>query len=299
MAAPPRLGYGPERSGAPLPAPYQDPLSRLGEDLRAVLASLRLRIQELWRRNWQGDLARPGFWPRDLAPLYWPLLLSCGLILIILLPWQLARLLPQRPTPPPRVSSSTADSLESGSTKSTDLAPGIPEAGAAASATDSSKFDSSKSDSSSSDSGAVSSGTSLTDTLSPEATKAGAEGAASPSPEAAAAQAAAAEAARAEEAASAAAAEAEMQLLAGFAQQDPGRLIASAQADGDGVLLRLRMAEGYGRLSRQRRQAQAERWWQRSLELGYEQLQLRDGLGRLLARQARVGSGMILLDAGD
>jgi hypothetical protein len=90
-----------------------------------------------------------------------------------------------------------------------------------------------------------------------------------------------------------------MQLLAGFAQQDPGQLIAAAQADGDGGLLRLQMAEGYGRLSRQRRQAQAERWWQRSLELGYEQLQLRDGLGRLLARQARVGSGMILLDAGD
>ena len=118
MAADPsRLGYGPERSGAPLPAPYQDPFSRLGEDLRAVVASLRLRLQELWRRNWQGDLARPGFWPRDLAPLYWPLLLSCGLILITLLPLQLARLLPQLPTPPPLVSSSTADSIESGSAK--------------------------------------------------------------------------------------------------------------------------------------------------------------------------------------
>lgn len=90
-----------------------------------------------------------------------------------------------------------------------------------------------------------------------------------------------------------------MQLLASFTQQDPGQLIAAAQADGDGGLLRLQVAEGYGRLSRQRRQAQAERWWQRSLELGYEQLQLQDGLGRLLARQARVGSGMILLDAGD
>ena len=88
-----------------------------------------------------------------------------------------------------------------------------------------------------------------------------------------------------------------MQLLADFAQQDPGQLIAAGQADGG--LLRLRMAEGYGCLSRQRRQSQAERWWQRSQELGYEQLQLRDGLGRLLARQARVGSGMILLDAGD
>jgi hypothetical protein len=136
--------------------------------------------------------------------------------------------------------------------------------------------------------------------LSPEATAAKAEGEASRSPEAAAAAAdaeAEAEAADAATTAAAAAAEAEKQLLAGFAQQDPDQLIAAAQADGG--LLRLQMAEGYGRLSRQRRQAQAERWWQRSLELGYEQLQLRDGLGRLLARQARVGSGMILLDAGD
>jgi hypothetical protein len=129
--------------------------------------------------------------------------------------------------------------------------------------------------------------------LSPEATAAKAEGEASRSPEAAAAEAEADAAATA----ATAAAEAEKQLLAGFAQQDPGQLIAAAQADGG--LLRLQMAEGYGRLSRQRRQAQAERWWQRSLELGYEQLQLRDGFGRLLARQARVGSGMILLDAGD
>ena len=134
--------------------------------------------------------------------------------------------------------------------------------------------------------------------LSPEATAAKAEGEASRSPEAAAAEAEAeAEAADAAATAATAAAEAEKQLLAGFAQQDPGQLIAAAQADGG--LLQLRMAEGYGRLSRQRRQAQAERWWQRSLELGYEQLQLRDGFGRLLARQARVGSGMILLDAGD
>ena len=292
MAADPsRLGYGPERSGAPLPAPYQDPFSRLGEDLRAVVASLRLRLQELWRRNWQGDLARPGFWPRDLAPLYWPLLLSCGLILITLLPWQLARLLPQLTTPPPLVSSSTADSIESGSAKSTYLEPDFPEAGSGAGSKAASRDDS----------GAVSSGTSSAEMDSPKAAAAGAEGAASPSPEAAATETETGAGAAAAEAATAAsaAAEAEMQLLAGFAQQDPGQLIAAAQADGDGGLLRLQMAEGYGRLSRQRRQAQAERWWQRSLELGYEQLQLRDGLGRLLARQARVGSGMILHDACD
>ena len=90
-----------------------------------------------------------------------------------------------------------------------------------------------------------------------------------------------------------------MALLEEFAQQDPGQLIVVAQADPETAMVRLQLAEGYGRLSQRRRQAQAERWWQRSLELGYEQLQLRDGLGRMLARQARVGSGMILLDATD
>jgi hypothetical protein len=90
-----------------------------------------------------------------------------------------------------------------------------------------------------------------------------------------------------------------MALLEEFAQQDPGQLIVLAQADPETAMVRLQLTEGYGRLSQRRRQAQAERWWQRSLELGYEQLQLRDGLGRMLARQARVGSGMILLDAAD
>jgi hypothetical protein len=90
-----------------------------------------------------------------------------------------------------------------------------------------------------------------------------------------------------------------MALLEEFAQQDPGQLIVVAQADPETAMVRLQLAEGYGRLSQRRRQAQAERWWQRSLELGYEQLQLRDGLGRLVARQARVGSGMILFDAND
>ncbi len=90
-----------------------------------------------------------------------------------------------------------------------------------------------------------------------------------------------------------------MALLEAFAQQDPGQLIVAAQAYPETATVRLQLAEAYGRLSRRRRQAQAERWWQCSLELGYEQLQLRDGLGRLLARQARVGSGMILLDAVD
>jgi len=47
-----------------------------------MAADLRLRGQELWRRNGEGELSVPGFWPRDLAPSFWPLLL----VLLLLLP---------------------------------------------------------------------------------------------------------------------------------------------------------------------------------------------------------------------
>jgi len=275
MAAdPPRLGYEPERPGAPLPAPYQDPFLRLAEDLRAVVASLRLRLRELWRRNRQGDLARPGFWPRDLAPLYWPLLLSCGLLLIILLPWQFARLLPKRPAPTTSLISPNADAIPRDAT-----APGSMTNNSYP--PDSLPSNSLPADSLSTNSAAAAEGApGVADTeelVSPGATAEEADGTG----------------------AELGADGAEMALLEEFAQQDPGQLIVVAQADPETAMVRLQLAEGYGRLSQRRRQAQAERWWQRSLELGYEQLQLRDGLGRLVARQARVGSGMILFDANN
>jgi hypothetical protein len=66
----------------PLPAPYRNPWRNLADDLRAVVADLRLRLQELWRRNGQGTLWRPTWWPADLAPLFWPLLLVLMLVLV-------------------------------------------------------------------------------------------------------------------------------------------------------------------------------------------------------------------------
>jgi hypothetical protein len=275
MAAdPPRLSYEPEQPGAPLPAPYQDPFLRLAEDLRAVVASLRLRLRELWRRNRQGDLARPGFWPRDLAPLYWPLLLSCGLLLIILLPWQFARLLPKRPAPTTSLISPNADAIPRDAT-----APGSMTNNSYP--PDSLPSNSLPADSLSTNSAAAAEGApGVADTeelVSPGATAEEADGTG----------------------AELGADGAEMALLEAFAQQDPGQLIVVAQADPETAMVRLQLAEGYSGLSQRRRQAQAERWWQRSLELGYEQLQLRDGLGRLVARQARVGSGMILFDANN
>ena len=39
------------------------------------MADIGLRIRELSRRNREGDLSVPAFWPRSWAPLFWPLLL--------------------------------------------------------------------------------------------------------------------------------------------------------------------------------------------------------------------------------
>ena len=69
----------------PYPAPYEEPWGRLAFDLRAALASTGLRLRELARRNRQGELSVPGFWPASLAWLFWPLLLALFLALVLAL----------------------------------------------------------------------------------------------------------------------------------------------------------------------------------------------------------------------
>ena len=86
-----------ERSGN-LPAPYVSPWQEFGRNLQAMAADLRLRGQELWRRNREGELSVPGFWPRDLAPSFWPLLL----VLLLLLPLAGVRLWQDHARPAPR-----------------------------------------------------------------------------------------------------------------------------------------------------------------------------------------------------
>ena len=73
---------GVEPSGN-LPAPYVSPWQEFGRNLQAMAADLRLRGQELWRRNREGELSVPGFWPRDLAPSFWPMLLVLMLLLTL------------------------------------------------------------------------------------------------------------------------------------------------------------------------------------------------------------------------
>ena len=89
----------PSDNDSALPAPYNSPWKALGQDLRAVSADLRLRSQELWRRNREGDLSVPAFWPEPFAALFWPVLLGFGLAVLILGGIQLRQAL-QEQSPP-------------------------------------------------------------------------------------------------------------------------------------------------------------------------------------------------------
>ena len=98
--SPPEARSEPQ-SGEPsgnLPAPYVSPWQEFGRNLQAMAADLRLRGQELWRRNREGELSVPGFWPRDLAPSFWPMLL----VLLLLLPLAGVRFWQDHARPAPR-----------------------------------------------------------------------------------------------------------------------------------------------------------------------------------------------------
>ncbi len=74
-----------------LPAPYVSPWREFARNLRSMAADLRLRLQEIWRRNREGDLSVPGFWPQWLAPWFWPLILVLLLGLVVLLAGRFTR----------------------------------------------------------------------------------------------------------------------------------------------------------------------------------------------------------------
>ncbi|MFN5162403.1 MAG: hypothetical protein ACK5IA_11080 [Cyanobacteriota bacterium] len=91
----------PDSPGADLPAPYEAPARLLARDLQAVLASGRLKLQELWRRNREGDLPAPRFWPPSLRALFWPLVGVAALALVTALAPFAWRALPSTPPAAP------------------------------------------------------------------------------------------------------------------------------------------------------------------------------------------------------
>ncbi|MEB3157427.1 MAG: hypothetical protein VKO26_08345, partial [Cyanobacteriota bacterium] len=69
------MARGEPDHGSDLPAPYRSPWRGLAESLGSVSADLRLTLRRLWRRNREGELPCPGFWPAALAGWFWPLAL--------------------------------------------------------------------------------------------------------------------------------------------------------------------------------------------------------------------------------
>lgn len=86
------------------------------------------------------------------------------------------------------------------------------------------------------------------------------------------------------------------QLLRELAPDDPEGLIGTSRAEPGAARLTLMLADRFGALPQTQRLALAAQWQRRAEALGYEDLRLLDGRGRLLARRALVGSGMILLE---
>jgi hypothetical protein len=80
---------------------------------------------------------------------------------------------------------------------------------------------------------------------------------------------------------------------AAMAQVDPGHWIRAIAADPERGTLQLVLAAAFTALPEAQQLQQAESW--QAQALGFDRLELTDRLGRPIGRQARVGSGMILL----
>lgn len=224
-----------------LPAPYVSPWSEFARNLRALLADLQLRAQELWRRNREGDLSVPGFWPRNLASIFWPLVV----VLLVAVPvaglrwWQSAH-------PPVAESKPAAVAIDQR----------VPVAV-------------------------------LPEAVFPEPLI-------TPQPEPAFAP----------ETTLFDVGDPPLPVLDLNPLMDlfldgsaPEGLLASATPKPAQNRLVLQVTEAWINLVPSARTSISEDWQRRSLDLGYSSLQLVDGEEKLLARSARIGSGMIVFDS--
>ncbi|MEB3258130.1 MAG: hypothetical protein VKN83_07430 [Cyanobacteriota bacterium] len=269
----------PPRPGSQLPAPYRNPWSALAEALRSVLADQRLALQRLWRRNREGELWIPGFWPRDLAPLFWPLLLAFAMALMLGLGSRLLGALhPPRTaqTPPPAGLALPAERQPSSQRQAPALADTTePQAaGRIAPLQPPATFPIPAPAPDAAGAGMEPSG-------------AGQEQAGPGTPDT--------ENRATDDARTTAPALRLDPLLELLSQGEDARLLLAARPDPAGSRLSLTLSEAAEALPQAKLLAWARRLQQRAREEGYERLELRDRQGRLRARSALVGSGMILL----
>jgi len=294
------MGRDDPAGGSNLPAPYRNPWRSLAEALSAVAADSRLRLQELWRRNGEGDLRRPGWWPRDLAPLFWPLLLAAVLTLLaagfsLALP-RIQQLRAPAPSPSatsqPRSESPADNGTDrNGSDRNgpaTDRPSEQPEASGVAPAVRASAPDAEN-----------------TTVERPGERRPASEATRRTQPRSESRSALDAQpgSERVPDAVSEPVLEPEPEsaLLDPLVEllERPGSdgLLRAAEGQPQRGTLQLQVRPAFKRLQRAEKQRHAELWQAWAQELGYDHLELRDGLGALLARDALVGSGMIVLSS--
>ncbi len=231
------------RSG--LPAPYRNPWRSLGDDLRAVAADLRLRVQGLWRRNREGSLWRPSWWPSDLGPLFWPLSLALALLLGLTPLWLVARGAPAAAERAAAEPVAAEPGTAAGAAAEMSMPPAAADLSEPAAA-DASEFP-----------------------AAPESPPALAEPSTEPS--------------------------ADPLLL--WLRGAPAAELLNGATGAPAATLVLQVQPAFLALTAPQRQERAETWQQEARELGFDHLELRDGAGVLMARDALVGSGMIVLPA--
>ncbi len=211
-----------------------------------------LKLRELVRRNREGDLSVPGFWPQSLAAFFWPVLLALGLAVVACSLTLLIKTVFSSPTPTTFDIADSSASQPFNEQVAERLAPRseLP----------------------------------LPQALGQPAARSVGPAPSSPEPP--------------ELADPASAVRLELDpLLALLSNDDPDGSISSARPHPEQGLLDLELVSTWAGLPLQRRQQQADLWLQRSRELGYERLRLLAPGGNLLAQAARVGSGMVLLEA--
>ncbi|MEB3361627.1 MAG: hypothetical protein VKI42_05830 [Synechococcaceae cyanobacterium] len=270
------------------------PWRLLRQGLDAVLASLRLKCQELWRLNASGELPRPGFWPRSLACWFWPLVLTACLALASGVVGLALGGSPSPPAPAAEEPQADAPGAEPGSPlwslnpealasgpAPSQSAPGFPgrnrsqeepagfEAPAPQGAAVGNAFK-----------GDLGGGT-----QSPFSPPDGVD------------QAEAADQAETADQAEEAALMADPAgtLLGLLRASTPEAPPLSLSLGHDPTALELRASADFERAPSPARQDWADRWLELVRERGFSQLTLLDPAGRPLGRQARAGSGMILL----
>lgn len=269
MALPPPQDPPLQPASRDLPAAYRNPWQSLRDDLEAVVADLRLRCQELWRRNGEGSLWRPGWWPGDLAPLFWPLVLGLAIALSAIGITAAATAL-RGVQPDLAASRSAVDPADQDPVTEQRFQPPADQP----------------------EERWVEGGAGSADAIAGGGADATADAGADlprPEPE----EASSMDSSRPAEPETP---QAPVDPLAELVQRpETDGLLMGAQVLPDQVTLELQVSAGFDRLPAAEQQRRAVQWQQWATDLGYDHLELRDSRAGLLARDALVGSGMIVL----